>query len=87
MTNYAIIAPPDSTLTAERVQGVFSNNIDIVPESVWAVGTDLATCSDVRNALADSPSNPTVCVVLKITEYNGHARRDLWEKLSAWERS
>lgn len=90
MTSYLIIAPPNSPLSDQQIATFFPNHVLIVPGSVWAVGTPLATCSDVRDLLGANPSHgparPT-CVVVKVTEYNGYASRDLWEKLALWDRT
>ena len=89
MPNYVIIAPQDSTLNDRVVHSKFQRAIAIRPDSSWAVSTPHTTCADVREHLvgsgADGPK--TLCVVVKATEYNGYAKRDLWEKLEAWERS
>ncbi len=90
MPSYVIIAPPHSTLSDQVVKGHFPNHVSIVPGSVWAVGTPLETCADVRDKLGSAPgaepARPT-CVVVKATEYNGYASRDLWERLALWERT
>ena len=90
MTNYVIIAPPSSTLSDQLIGGHFSEYVSIVPGIVWAVGTTLGTCADVRDMLEANPDRGTdrpTCVVIKATEYNGYASRDLWEKLALWERT
>ena len=90
MTNYVIIALPDSTISDQVVEVNFPDHISIVPGIVWAVGTTLGTCADVRDRLGVNPNLGTdrpTCVIVKVTEYNGYASRDLWEKLALWERT
>ncbi len=87
MTNYVIIAPPSSSLSNEAVQRLFRSDrsIQIVPGVAWAVASELYTCAEVRDKIR-SGSDETTCVVVKATEYNGYAKRELWEKLESWER-
>jgi len=88
MLNYVIIAPPESLLTDQAISTIFDRSIAIRPGCAWAVSTSLLTCADVRKALVGGQDPPSsLCVVVKATEYNGYAKRELWEKLEAWERS
>ena len=87
MTNYVIIAPPESALSDSLVDDRFDRWIAIIPDRAWAVSTPLGTCADVRDRLRSKPSSENSCVVVKANEYNGYAKRDLWEKLEEWERS
>ena len=90
MTNYVIIAPLNSAISDLVVGVKFPDHISIVPGIVWAVGTTLGTCADVRDLLGVNPNLGTdrpTCVIVKATEYNGYASRDLWEKLALWERT
>ena len=49
-------------------------------------GSDLRGNRDqIRKAT--TPTGGRTCVVVKAKEYNGYAKRDVWEKLEAWERS
>ena len=86
MPNYVIIAPSDSDLSEGDVQAKFERWLTIVPGHVWAVSTTISTCSDVRDSLRSKSDIGKTCVIVKANEYNGYARRDLWEKLEAWER-
>ena len=58
----------------------------IVPNSVWAIGTELRTGEDFGNKLGFGPDggSDATAVILRIGEYNGFAQRSLWEKLSEW---
>ena len=87
MPNYIIIAPSDSILSDVDILNRFERFFAIIPDSAWAISTPLPTCADVRDSVRQEPSVGKTCVVVKVTEYNGHAKRDLWEKLEAWEHS
>ncbi len=90
MNSYVIIATPGSTLTEKTVRDVFPDLIDIVPGVSWAIGTSTGTCADVRNLLGADPKLPDPkpsCVVLRVSEYNGYAKRELWDKFALWERT
>ena len=84
MTSYIIIAPPRSTLSDTAIAGKFDRWIAISPDLAWAVSTTHGTCSDVRDVLRAAPTDGATCVVVKAIDYNGHAARDLWEKLEVW---
>lgn len=88
MPSYVIVAPPESALSDSLVAERFNRSIAIIPDRAWAVSTPFGTCADVRDRLrlGAAPSSKILCVVVKATEYNGYAQRDLWEKLEEWER-
>ena len=87
MTNYVIIAPPKSTLTDAIIRSKFTDrNITISSGVAWAVSSNFLTCSDVRDHIRSPRAEGRTCVVVKATEYNGYAQRDIWEKMEAWER-
>lgn len=86
MPSYVIIAPPESALSDSLVDDKFDRWIAIIPNRAWAVSTSLGTCADIRDRLRSKPSSEDSCVIVKATEYNGYAKRDLWEKLEEWER-
>ena len=85
MQIYVIIAPHDSSLSDEHVSKKFTDWVSIIPDRSWAISTKLSTCADVRDTLRMDDSTAS-CVVVKATEYNGYAKRALWEKLESWER-
>ena len=87
MSNYFIIAPADSTLTDHAVQAKFPRQFVIKPNSAWAVSSNLLTCSDVRESLSDAVDGQLPCIVVRATDYNGWAKRELWERLDAWKGS
>lgn len=86
MRNYVIIAPTGSRLTEEHVKKAFDRVFTITDGFAWAVGADEATCSDVRDKLGPRVPGQS-SVIVKATEYNGYASKDLWEKLAVWETS
>ena len=86
MPIYTIIAPGESSLTDQEVESLFpGKTVTIRPNAAWMVQTETPTCSDVRDLIRGTP-NPSTCVVVKATEYNGYTKRSLWERLEAWER-
>ena len=87
MPNYFIIAPADSALTDHAVEEKFPRQFVIRPNSAWAVSSSHLTCSDVRESLSDAAAGQLPCIVVKANDYNGWAKRELWEKLDAWKRS
>lgn len=87
MSNYFIIAPADSTLTDRDVKAKFPRQFVIKPNSAWAVSSSHLTCSDVRESLSDAAGGQLPCIVVRATDYNGWAKRELWEKLDAWKGS
>ena len=87
MPIYLIIAPDDSTLRDEDVGNLFDDRILVRSDAVWLVKTPVSTCAEVRDRIRASPTpRGRTCVVVKAKEYNGYAKRDVWEKLEAWER-
>ena len=86
MTIYVIIAPPGSTLSDESVSQKFADWLSIIPNHSWAIATTLPTCADIRDNLRVDDSSVS-CVVIKVTDYNGYAKRELWQKLESWERN
>ena len=89
MNNYLVILPPGSNIAPEKVETSFPYRYEVVPGQVWAVGSDLLTCSDVCEKIGTGPDeheDKATGVVLKITEVNGFASSTLWEKLGAWGR-
>ena len=81
---YVIVAPLDSDLSDESISLTFDKWISIAPDNAWVVSTDHQTCGDVRDALRER-SEKASCVIFLVTEYNGFASRDLWEKLGVWK--
>ena len=87
MLIYAIIAPEDSSLDTHDVRSAFGDSpAEMIPLSTnaWLVKTRIPTCAEVRDQVRNV--KPGTCVAAKATEYNGYAKRDVWEKLEAWER-
>ena len=80
---YLIVAPSNSSLSVEIIKRTFDKWITIAPNHAWAVSTDHQTCADVRDAIREDSTGAS-CVVFLVTEYNGFAPRDIWEKLRAW---
>ena len=87
MTNYMIIAPANSMLTSKDVSEKFQNQLVLYPDHAWAISSSLPTCAEVRDYLRSPEAEGRTCVVVKATEYNGYAKREIWEKMEAWERS
>ena len=86
--SYAIILPDGSNLAgnASRVAEAFQKHYVLNPNAV-AVHSAAPTCGAVRDqvtALSDHPGTPT-CMVVKISEYDGLAPRELWDLLNVWE--
>ena len=86
MPNYVVIAPPNSTLSDSSIRDEFDHWFPIIPNQTWAIYTPIETCSDVRDKLRSEPAEGKSCVVVKVTEYNGYANKDIWEKLESWRR-
>ena len=86
MPIYTIIAPDDSTLQDSELRKSFPDAIVLRPGAAWFVKTAVPTCAEVRDLVRESSEDRTTCVVVKTTEYNGYAKRDVWEKMEAWER-
>ena len=87
MPIYMIIAPDDSTLRDADVGNLFDDRILVRSDAVWLVKTPIPTCGEVRDRIRESPTlQGRTCVVVKTREYNGYAKRDVWEKLESWER-
>ena len=89
MANYVIIAPLDSLLTDKDISETFDTFLAIYPGRAWALSTSLPTCAEVRDKLRppeDASKVGKTCVVVKATEYNGYAKKEIWEKMEAWER-
>lgn len=84
MPNYFIIAPEDSSLTDRAVQAKFDRAFVISPNTAWAVSSELLTCSDVREHLSAAFDQKLPCIIVRAKDYNGWAKRELWEKLDAW---
>lgn len=88
MPNYVIIAPTNSTLSDKTISDLFPDRqLVIRPGAAWAVSTALLTCADVRDHVRSEESPERHVVVVKATEYNGYAKREIWDKMEAWERS
>ena len=86
MPVYMILAPNNSTLEDSDIEGLFEHRIQLRPDVSWMVMTPIPTCSEVRDRIrAEHPGR--TCVIVKAKEYNGYAKRDIWEKLEAWEQA
>ena len=78
MTLYIVFLPEGT----ERVENRFPLHHVLVPDQVWAIGSDLLTCADVCEKLDMEPGKGGV--VVKFDEYYGIWNRALWDKLKAW---
>ena len=89
MPIYMIMGPDGSTLRDADIKDLFDDVILIRSDAVWIVKTPVQTCAEIRDRVrkATTPTGGRTCVVVKAKEYNGYAKRDVWEKLEAWERS
>ena len=76
--NRYIVYVSDGEDVVEREFG--SANYKIAP-SLWAIGTELATCVDVCERLG---INGQSMLVVPVNEYYGRWDRVLWQKLDAW---
>ena len=79
---YIIIATDDSMLSDTDIAQAFGEKMFTINEKAWAVGTDILTCGSVRDRIKHTANHS--CVVVKATDYNGYASKDLWEQLTAW---
>lgn len=88
MPSYAIILPEGSGLAgnASHVASAFQKHY-VLNQNAVVVHSAAPTCGAVRDqvtALSDPPGAPT-CMVVKISEYDGLAPRELWDLLNVWE--
>lgn len=87
MPIYMILAPANSSLRDADIEGLFKHSLQLRSDVAWMVATPIATCAEVRDRIRPEPVPGRTCVVVKSKEYNGYAKRDIWEKLEAWEQS
>ena len=82
-----IMAPEGSTLRNADIETLFEDRINVRSDAAWMVKASIPTCAEVRDLVrgANPPPGRT-CIVVKAKEYNGYAKRDVWEKLETWER-
>ena len=78
MTPYIVFMPDGK----ERVEDGFPHHETLIPNQLWAIGTELLTCADVCEKLGIEAGSSGV--VVKFDEYYGRWDRSLWDKIEAW---
>lgn len=83
MNRYIVFLPKAGNTLPEAFPGTHYR----ISDDWWAIGTPLATASDVCDALGVDEGPGRTMVVVPITDYYGRFDVALWQKLSAWNRS
>ena len=84
MNLYLVIVPDDGGIDPAAVKQKFGDAQEIVPDRVWAIGTDLDTCGKVADALGMGvkPAEP-MGLVFRMTDGDGYYFMAFWDALDA----
>lgn len=78
MPLYLVFMPDGAKRMEEKVDDIFRH--ELIPNQLWAIGSDLLTCADVCQRLEMKPEAGGV--VVKFEEFYGLWDRALWDKLT-----
>ena len=82
---YLVVFGPGDADASTVVSETFPDrSFTVVPERVWVVASERATCGDICEAVDMVPGGRHTGVVSRMNEYNGYFSRSLWEKVNHW---